>query len=64
MYQLFIKVIEKANVVVSTYENIELMGKTILDPTLGNVAFGSGKDQWAFTLTFFSKFYSKKFGIE
>lgn len=40
------------------------MGRTYLDPTVGNVSFGSGKDQWAFSLTFFSKFYSKKFGIE
>jgi elongation factor 2 len=27
------------------------------------VAFGSGKDQWAFTLAKFSRIYSTKFGI-
>jgi elongation factor 2 len=33
------------------------------DPSFGNVAFGSGKDQWAFTVTKFARIYSKKFGI-
>jgi elongation factor 2 len=39
------------------------MGETLCDPSVGNVAFGSGKDQWAFTLTKFARLYSKKFGI-
>lgn len=34
------------------------------DPSVGNVAFGSGKDQWAFTITKFARIYSKKFGID
>lgn len=33
-----------------------------MDPTIGNVAFGAGKDQWAFTLRTFAKTFSKKYG--
>ena len=40
------------------------MGDVELDPRKGNVAFGSGKDCWGFTLNFFADTYSKKFGIE
>lgn len=39
------------------------MGDLTLDPTIGNVAFGAGKDQWAFTLRTFAKIYAKKTGI-
>ena len=39
------------------------MGEVQCDPSRGNVAFGSGKDQWAFTLNKFARLYSKKFGI-
>lgn len=62
MYQSFLRVIDMANVVISTYQS-EDMGDNLCDPSIGNVAFGSGKDQWAFTLTRFSRIYSKKFGI-
>jgi elongation factor 2 len=62
MYQSFLRVIDMANVVISTYQ-AEDMGETLCDPSVGNVAFGSGKDQWAFTLTKFARLYSKKFGI-
>jgi len=34
------------------------------DPSVGNVAFGSGKDQWAFTITRFARIYAKKYGID
>jgi len=40
------------------------MGEIELDPTVGNVAFGSGKDCWGFTLKMFADIYSSKFGIE
>jgi elongation factor 2 len=33
---------------------------SVLDPSKGNVAFASGRDGWAFTLTQFAEFYSKK----
>lgn len=39
------------------------MGNLILDPTKGNVAFGAGKDQWAFTLKTFAKIYGVKYGV-
>lgn len=31
------------------------MGEIELDPRVGNVAFGSGKDCWGFTLNFFAE---------
>ena len=62
MYQSFLRVIDMANVVISTYVS-EDMGEIQVDPSIGNVAFGSGKDQWAFTLAKFSRLYSNKFGI-
>lgn len=63
MYQNFLRVIDMANVVISTYQT-EDMGDLLCDPSEGNVAFGSGKDQWAFTLTKFARIYAKKFGID
>lgn len=51
-----------ANVVISTYQS-EDMGEIQVDPSIGNVAFGSGKDQWAFTLNKFARIYSKRFNI-
>lgn len=63
MYNSFLRVIDMANVVISTYQS-EDMGEIQVDPSIGNVAFGSGKDQWAFTLAKFSRLYSKKFGID
>lgn len=63
MYQNFLRVIDMANVVIATYQS-EDMGDIMCDPSQGNVAFGSGKDQWAFTITRFARIYSKKFGID
>jgi elongation factor 2 len=40
------------------------MGDLLLDPAKGSVAFGSGKDCWAFTLTKFARIYEKKFKTE
>lgn len=62
MYHSFLRVVDMANVVISTYQS-EDMGEILVDPSMGNVAFGSGKDQWAFTITKFARIYSKKFGI-
>lgn len=62
MYQSFLRVIDMANVVIETYKS-EDMGDIQCNPSVGNVAFGSGKDQWAFTLAKFARLYSKKFGI-
>jgi elongation factor 2 len=62
MYKQFIKVIDIANVTITTYQS-EDMGDLSCEPTIGNVAFGAGKDQWAFTLKTFARMYSKKFKI-
>jgi elongation factor 2 len=40
------------------------MGDCTLAAPKGNVAFGSGKDCWAFTLTRFAKMYGKKFKVD
>ena len=63
MYQNFISVIDKVNVVISTYQS-EDMGGIMCDPSTGNVAFWTGKDQWAFTLTKFARIYADKFGMD
>jgi elongation factor 2 len=41
------------NVIIDTYQADD-MGSLLLDPSIGSVAFGSGKDCWAFTLTRFA----------
>ena len=61
MYQNFIRVIDMVNVIISTYQQ-EDMGEVQIEPSKGNIAFGSGKEQWAFTLTKFARIYAKKFG--
>jgi elongation factor 2 len=63
IYKNFVRVIERVNVVVSNFAQPD-MGNVELDPTRGNVAFGSGKDCWGFTLKRFADMYSKKFGID
>jgi len=62
IYQRFVKVIDQVNVTISAYEHPD-MGDLTLHPSLGNVAFGAGKDCWGFTLTKFARLYSQKFGI-
>lgn len=61
MYRSFVNTIESVNVVVSTYAVDEVL--TDLNPVLGNVAFGSGKDCWAFTLDQFAERYSSKLNL-
>jgi len=63
MYQNFIRVVDLVNVIIANYEQPD-MGDLLLYPNKGNVAFGSGKDCWAFTLTRFARIYSKKFKID
>lgn len=63
MYQNFVRVTDMVNVIIDTYQS-EDMGSLLLDPSVGSVAFGSGKDCWAFTLTKFARMYAKKFGME
>ncbi len=62
IYQTFNKVIDLVNSITTSYQS-GVMGDLTIDPTIGNVAFGAGKDQWAFTLATFAKIYSKKCGV-
>ena len=63
IYKNFVRVIERVNVVVANFAQAD-MGEVDLDASRGNIAFGSGKDCWGFTLKRFADLYSKKFGIE
>ena len=66
-YQSFNKAIETVNVVIATYQNSILLEKEGLDmqvhPEEGTVSFGSGLQQWAFTLRSFAIKYASKFGM-
>ena len=64
MYQTFQRVIENANVIISTYECDDMGESQQVDPTNGTVAFGSALFGWAFTLTHFARLYSNKFKID
>ena len=64
MYQNFQRVIENANVIISTYECEDMGESQMVDPTNGTVAFGSALFGWAFTLTRFASTYSEKFKLD
>ena len=71
MYQQFLRVIENVNVIISIYEDDESevpedqrIGDLQVDPKKGTVAFGSGLQGWAFTLTRFARIYAEKFGVD
>jgi elongation factor 2 len=59
IYQKFMRLIDQVNVVIANYQDKE-EEDTVLDPTKGNVVFGAGKDQWAFSLSTFAQLYGKK----
>jgi elongation factor 2 len=63
MYQNFQRVVESANVIISTYECDDMGESQQVDPTIGTVAFGSALFGWAFTLTHFARIYEKKFKV-
>jgi elongation factor 2 len=63
MYQNFVRVIENANVIISTYRD-ELMGDLTVYPEKGTVAFSAGLQGWAFTLNKFARIYADKFGVD
>jgi elongation factor 2 len=63
MFQNFVRVIENANVIISTYRD-ELLGDVSVLPEKGTVAFSAGLQGWAFTLTKFANMYAKKFGVD
>jgi elongation factor 2 len=64
MYQNFQRVIESANVIISTYECDDMGESQQVDPTNGSVAFGSALFGWAFTLTRFARVYAAKFKLD
>ena len=41
MYQNYLRVIENTNVIISTYQNMDIMGDLQVYPDSGTVAFGS-----------------------
>ena len=43
MYQQFKNIIEKTNVIISTYENKDIGESMLIDPVNGSVAFGSAQ---------------------
>jgi elongation factor 2 len=63
IYQNFQRVIENANVVISTYMKSDMMGDCQVDPSCGTVAMGSALHGWGFTLNTFARMYSTKFKI-
>jgi len=70
-YQNFRKAVESVNVVIAPFEAEDPVkdkaeggpGRLQLNPAEGNVAFGSGLQQWGFTLKKFAQMYAVKFGI-
>jgi len=63
MYQNFVKILENANVIVSTYKD-PVLGELGLYPDKGTVAFSAGYQAWAFTLRQFARLYASKFGVD
>lgn len=61
-YQSFRKAIESVNVIIATY-NDKLLGDVQVLPEKGTVGFGSGLQQWGFTLGRFAGLYAQKFGV-
>jgi elongation factor 2 len=62
-YQIFSRVIENANAIMATYEDV-LLGDVQVYPENGTVAFSAGLHGWAFTLTNFAKMYASKFEVD
>ena len=62
IYQRFAKAVDAVNMVVGNYQQSD-MGDLTLHPSIGNVAFGAGKDCWGFSLRRFASLYASKFGL-
>jgi len=65
-YKNLTRVIEDVNVIVNAYarEDSVMGDEWLVDPCRGTVAFGSGLQQWGFTLVFFANLYAAKFKLE
>ncbi|GBM27387.1 Elongation factor 2 [Araneus ventricosus] len=65
MYQAFQRSIENVNVIIATYsDETGPMGDISVDPSKGNVGFGSGLHGWAYTLKQIAEIYAEKFKID
>jgi elongation factor 2 len=65
LFQTFQRIVENINVIIATYGDDDgPMGPIMVDPSVGNVGFGSGLHGWAFTLKQFAEMYAEKFGIQ
>jgi elongation factor 2 len=62
LYQSFRKTIESANASIAPYIDA-VLGDVQVYPNTGTVAFGAGKDGWAFTLRQFAILAAKKYGV-
>jgi elongation factor 2 len=51
------------NGIIATYQQ-EDSGQLLVDPAIGSVAFGSGKECWAFTCTRFARIFASKFKVD
>lgn len=63
LYQIFQRIVENDNVIISSYVEGESgpMGNIMINLVLGTVGFGSGLHSWAFTLKQFAEMYMAKF---
>ncbi|GMT00612.1 hypothetical protein PENTCL1PPCAC_22786, partial [Pristionchus entomophagus] len=65
LFQTFQRIVENINVIIATYGDDDgPMGPIMVDPSIGNVGFGSGLHGWAFTLKQFAEIYADKFGVQ
>ncbi|CAB02985.1 Elongation factor 2 [Caenorhabditis elegans] len=65
LFQTFQRIVENINVIIATYGDDDgPMGPIMVDPSIGNVGFGSGLHGWAFTLKQFAEMYAGKFGVQ
>lgn len=65
LFQTFQRIVENINVIIATYGDDDgPMGPVMVDPSIGNVGFGSGLHGWAFTLKQFAEIYAEKFGVQ
>lgn len=68
IYRRMVNIIAKVNSIISAHRNesLQIDGSSQdyeLDPSLGNVAFASGKQCWGFTLRTFARMYNSRFNL-
>jgi len=63
LYQSFRRTIESANAAIAPYVD-PVIGDVQVHPNEGTVAFGAGKDGWAFTIRQFAVLASKRFAVK